>query len=82
MSERLTDEYLEQLLVWADKGDLVEAGIVRDLVAEVRRLRSDEWLEKAAEELGPHLIQGEGWVLVHRHAREILAILRKHREGE
>ena len=52
---------------------------VERLVAEVRRLRSDEWLEKAAEE-----ISASPYAAIHSSKTEdaIRAILRKHRDGK
>lgn len=49
------------------------------LLAEVRRLRSDEWLQHAARELAEK--SGEGLTGDGMYADEALAVLRKHRDG-
>jgi hypothetical protein len=49
---------------------------IRELIAEVRRLRSDEWLEKAIEEATEHFTSD------FQPASDLLAILRKHRDGK
>lgn len=48
-----------------------------DLCAEVRRLRSDEWLSRALKEADDHFA-----VLDAGERAEVLAILRKHRDGK
>jgi hypothetical protein len=48
------------------------------LIAEVRRLRGDEWMEKAAEEIAP-MIHDD---LMTDARAEVIAILRKHRDGK
>jgi hypothetical protein len=68
-----------------DGPDTLDTWDVHNLVAEVRRLRSDEWLRAAAEEVhdncgewnGPFEPDAEG---LNGQAGGILAILRKHRE--
>jgi len=60
---------------------------VERLVAEVRRLRSDEWLEKAAKAIAAETDNdgcldapdGERWT---SNKVSILAHLRKHRDGK
>lgn len=91
MAEPITDEELDEMeklnIPWADNIGSDEIG---KLIAEVRRLRSDEWLEKAAEEaeeLSDFKQREDGdsedpqkpWRV--RHRAEILEILRKHRDG-
>lgn len=60
--------------VGAQERPFVSAALALKLVAEVRRLRSDEWLERAAEDItsasSPHNVEG------------LLHILRKHRDGK
>lgn len=80
----LTDEELDHLEREAKRftapepweGNATET-IVR-LLAEVRRLRSDEWLERAADEIdgGMDALNETG-----PSRNEILDILRKHRDG-
>jgi hypothetical protein len=82
----LTDEGLgevEAALHWkaAEGGDLeppiVSAKLALNLVAEVRRLRADEWLLRAVDDIGA-LDTLEG----HVDMAKALAILRKHRDGK
>jgi hypothetical protein len=49
------------------------------LVAEVRRLRSDEWLEKAAEEIAKAFVLETPVADWRRDA--VVEILRKHRDN-
>ncbi len=60
--------------------DLAYEPYIPRLVAEVRRLRSDEWLERAIEEIAHG--RADGWstgVGIPTKA-DLLAILRKHRD--
>jgi hypothetical protein len=68
----LTDEELAAIeMEFTGRRDAASAfGIL--LVHEVRRLRSDEWLERATKEIDPY--QGG--------QRLVLAILRRHRDGK
>src|SRR5258708_4084058 len=79
----LTDEELAEV-----EGDAKEALATRDpsgtdptdtlrLVAEVRRLRADEWLERAAAEYA----RAMGWQF-DGPREELLAVLRNHRDGK
>lgn len=91
MAEPLTDEMLSDLEVDLNNGpgkyisavEGLDIAIARALVAEVRRLRSDEWLERVADDLvraaTRHDIAGGTRYL---GTAEALAILRKHRDGE
>lgn len=81
-----TDEQLAEMeisLLWedAEAGDderpHVSARLALRLMAEVRRLRSDEWLERAAAEYG----RAMGWQF-DAPREELLAVLRKHRDGK
>lgn len=69
-----TDAELDELekvnKPWADH---IGSDVIADLISEVRRLRSDEWLEKAAEEIGD-------WFDGDMRG-EVLAALRKHRDA-
>ena len=47
------------------------------MVAEIRRLRSDDWLLRATDDIGD-LDTFEG----HVDTAKVLAILRKHRDGK
>jgi hypothetical protein len=84
VSERLTDEDLDA--IEGAVNDMAPGQIAialpvdhaRRLVAEVRRLRSDEWLVRTAREVSRSVGGIEGW----RNQELIEAILRKHREGE
>jgi hypothetical protein len=85
VTERLTDEELERLSTRTDEEP--EAELVERALAELRRLRSDEWLERAAGE-----IQGKaeelalyGSVRTYEAGRHVgfaspVDILRKHRD--
>jgi hypothetical protein len=68
---RRTDEELVSLAYEED---------VEGLMQEIRRLRSDVWLERAAEEIAgnPDVCRGP----VEKAAAAALAVLRKHRDGK
>lgn len=75
MGEPLTDADLVEMEAHArltDDGD-VAADVTR-LVAEVRRLRSDEWLARGLNEAAGPTFQPAA-------VGAIMAILRKHRDG-
>jgi hypothetical protein len=83
----LTDQGLAAML--EDLGSLLEAlgkpgnvarpespqAVMRECIADVRRLRGDEWLQRAADEIGEKCSSGE-W-----EEADVLAILRKHWDG-
>ena len=54
-----------------------QAAVVPRLVEEIRRLRSDDWLERAAEEITDSEVR-DGYV----EEAAVVAILRKHRDGK
>lgn len=74
----LTDDELAALVERAEHGVWLTATPedVQRLVAEVRRLRSDEWLEHATDEIG------EMDTRDHIDTAKVLALLRKHRDGK
>jgi len=77
MSEPLTDEQMDEMQRKWGTGTVSVESVYRDvcdLISEVRRLRSDEWLEKAAEEIG-------GISALAGATERALAILRKHRDA-
>jgi hypothetical protein len=95
MSEPLTDEDLAHVETiagpWTARSPetQAQAALVLRLVAEVRRLRSDEWLEAAAGEMGYEWL--EHWAPEKNGGKapsvadctaEALLILRKHRDGK
>lgn len=90
MSEPLTEENIAMVTVqhWQlgtrDGGTCGRCGgdwpcETDRLVAEVRRLRSDEWLEKAAQHIASTL--GARYA-IHLDERGVLEVLRKHRDGK
>ena len=90
-NETLTEEELDIAQELADQGVPESPRVTRRLIAEVRRLRSDEWLSKAAEEIATNIDRGRklsGFTVQPNAAFEakmgddVLAILRKHRDGK
>jgi hypothetical protein len=60
--------------------EMIETQTVRRMAEELRRLRSDEWLEKAASEIAGAVQAG---LMRPGHSFDrAAAILRKHREGK
>lgn len=75
---------IDGTLSFIDRGIAVHRDNLADLAAEIRRLRSDEWLERAAKEIAtgaPDHIKGRDWSAADDDAW-VLAILRKHRDGK
>jgi hypothetical protein len=73
----LTDRQLAIMEADANAVSMVAPGVVVGrLIREVRRLRSDEWLQRAVDDIGA-LDTLEG----HVDMAKALAILRKHRDG-
>lgn len=88
VNERVPPPLTEEDLAVAER-DLVEGtGHERQhaglrLLAEVRRLRSDEWLQRAAEEIAAIRLPDVPAELRNSELRaRLLPILRKHRDGK
>jgi hypothetical protein len=82
-THRLPDEILDELdrdaaatLKRGDGSMSADCTDVRCIVAEVRRLRSDDWLQRAAEEITDCEVR-DGYV----EEAAVVAILRKRRDG-
>lgn len=67
---------------WPDDlhpADVLSKYVLRPASYEIERLRSDEWLERAGEEITKE-IAGERWL--DGEWAPVVAILRKHRDGK
>ncbi len=79
-SEELLDAQAAVIDTDQPFADTIETATVRRMAEELRRLRSDEWLERAIEEIAHG--RADGWstgVGIPTKA-DLLAILRKHRD--